>query len=121
MTHGLRAPFRSAPKAGRRDSLNAPICTVRSLLRVSTDLSAHRSDGLRSVGCRGRSRAESSRRRRIGWGLLQAFLAAAHGLGASKMFLFTAAKNAPARTLYEEAGGTPHERGATVTYWSALT
>jgi ribosomal protein S18 acetylase RimI-like enzyme len=65
--------------------------------------------------------AGSSRRRRIGWGLLQAFLAAAHGLGASKMFLFTSAGNAPARTLYEKAGGRPHEQGATVTYWFALT
>jgi ribosomal protein S18 acetylase RimI-like enzyme len=60
------------------------------------------------------------RRRGIGRGLLHAFLGAAAGLGATRMFLTTGEHNTAARRLYESAGAGPAEQGPTVNYWWRL-
>ena len=64
--------------------------------------------------------AEEHRRQGHGRALLDAFTAAGRRAGATKMFLFTAASNVPARRLYESLGGGLAAHGPTVNYWFVL-
>lgn len=64
--------------------------------------------------------SEDRRRRGLGRQLMEAFMATAASLGASKMFLNTAADNVAARNLYERLGGRLAEQGSVVSYWFDL-
>lgn len=63
---------------------------------------------------------EAHRRTGIGRALLRTFMTAGADAGATKMFLTTAADNAPARALYDSMGGRPPTQGPTINYWFLL-
>lgn len=63
---------------------------------------------------------EEARRQGHGRTLLQAFMASGKKAGATKMFLFTAEDNEPARLLYDSMGGGLAAHGPTVNYWFPL-
>lgn len=63
---------------------------------------------------------EEARRQGHGRTLLEAFMAAGRKAGATKMFLFTAEDNEPARRLYDSMGGGLAAQGPTVNYWFPL-
>jgi len=64
--------------------------------------------------------AEEHLRQGHGRALLEAFMAAGRSAGATKMFLFTAEANRPARRLYDSVGGGLAAQGPTVNYWFGL-
>ena len=64
--------------------------------------------------------AEAHRRKGLGRELLRAFMTEGSKAGATKMFLFTAADNVAARSLYKSLGGGMSSQGDTVNYWFLL-
>ncbi len=79
-----------------------------------------RPDGLSMMYLHELEVAEAHRRKGLGRELLCAFMTEGSKVGATKMFLFTAADNVAARSLYESLGGGLASQGDTVNYWFRL-